>query len=305
MFPTPDPAALTSRLSLPTQGRLRLVLDTDTFNEIDDQYALAYCALAPERLALEAVYAAPFLNDRSRSPGHGMDLSLEEIHRLLQRLGKPSDGFAFGGSDRFIGASAKPVESPAARDLIARAATATASEPLYVATIGAPTNVASALLLDPSLVHRIVVVWLGGQPLHWPHVREFNCEQDPAASRVLLDSGVPLLMVPCMGVASHLLTSLPELQATIAGKNALCDFLVERFATYHTDHFGWAKEIWDVAVPGWLINPSWVESHLEPSPVLTDHLTWSRDPARHPIRIATWVRRNALIPDLLRRLGSA
>ena len=42
-----------------------MVLDTDTYNEIDDQFALVYALLCPEKLNVEAVYAALFTNDRS------------------------------------------------------------------------------------------------------------------------------------------------------------------------------------------------------------------------------------------------
>ena len=60
-----------------------MVLDTDTYNEIDDQYALAYTLLSPDRLALEAIYAAPFVNNRSKSAAQGMEKSYEEILTLL------------------------------------------------------------------------------------------------------------------------------------------------------------------------------------------------------------------------------
>ena len=77
-------------------------------------------------------------------------------------------------------------------------------ETLYVAAIGAPTNIASALLMEPELVKKIVVIWLGGQPLYFPHGIEFNLMQDIEASRVLFNSGVPLVLIPCMNVASLL-----------------------------------------------------------------------------------------------------
>ena len=63
-----------------------MVLDTDTYNEIDDQFALVYALLCPEKLNVEAVYAAPFTNDRSTRPGDRMEKSYEEILRLLERL---------------------------------------------------------------------------------------------------------------------------------------------------------------------------------------------------------------------------
>ena len=67
--------------------------------------------------------------------------------------------------------------------------------------IGAITNVAAALLLEPDLVRKIVVVWLGGNTHHQPSTMEFNLMQDPDAARVIFDSGVPFVQT-CLGVAS-------------------------------------------------------------------------------------------------------
>lgn len=39
---------------------MRVVIDTDAANEIDDQFALALALLAPEKLKIEAITAAPF-----------------------------------------------------------------------------------------------------------------------------------------------------------------------------------------------------------------------------------------------------
>ena len=52
----------------PPRGKVKMVLDTDTYNEVDDQFALAYSLLSPEKLEVLAVYAAPYFNDRSSGP---------------------------------------------------------------------------------------------------------------------------------------------------------------------------------------------------------------------------------------------
>ncbi len=50
-----------------------MVLDTDTFNEIDDQFAVIYALHSKERLQVEAFYAAPFHNELSSGPKDGME----------------------------------------------------------------------------------------------------------------------------------------------------------------------------------------------------------------------------------------
>ena len=297
------------RLSPPRTGPdapvLRMVLDTDTYNEVDDQFAVVYALRSTERLRVEALYAAPFLNSRSKNPADGMEKSYEEILRLLSRMGLPAKGLVHKGSTAFLPDWEHPHRSPAALDLVERAMAGgdgAEADPLYVVAIGAITNVASAILIRPEIVRRIVVVWLGGNPVHYDHTREFNLMQDIPSSRLIFDCGVPVVHIPCMGVASHLLTTVAELERHLTGKNAVCDFLVETVKGYHQDHFAWAKEIWDISTIGYLVDPEWVPTTLIHSPVVTDQLTWSVDRRRHLVRSAYFLARNPIFRDMFTKI---
>lgn len=295
------------RLEIPAtdSGKvLDMVLDTDTYNEVDDQFALCYALCSPERLNVQAVYAAPFFNDRSNGPEQGMERSYDEIVRLLGKMGHPAENFVFKGSRDYLKDMDTPQDSPAARDLVARGMARPDDDPLYVVAIGAITNVASALIMEPRLARKIIVVWLGGNSLTYPHTREFNLMQDVPAARTVLDSGVPFILVPCMGVASHLLTSVPELQACIGGKNELCDTLIDILMGYNGDHFAWGKEIWDISTIAMLINPDWEPTTIEPSPLLSDDCHWSRDARRHPIKVAYFAYRNPIFRDVFKKLAA-
>jgi inosine-uridine nucleoside N-ribohydrolase len=298
-FPVISDTLRLERLQPPT-GKVEMVLDTDTYNEIDDQFALVHALLSPEQLDVQAVYAAPFQNDRSTGPGDGMEKSYEEILRLLDRLGVSPDRFAFRGSPGFLPDWDHPHRSEAALDLIERAMAADA--PLYVAAIGAITNVASAILIEPGIIERIVVVWLGGHARHWPHTREFNLGQDIQSARLVFDCGVPLVRIPCLGVASHMLTTLPEMERYVQGRGAIGDYLAEIFKGYHADHYARSKVIWDVAAIAYLLDADWVPADLVHSPIVTDQATWSFDPSRHLIRCARSVDRDAIFKDLFTKL---
>ncbi len=145
-FPTISDSLRLERLQ-PPSGKARIVIDTDTYNEIDDQFAVVYALLSPEKLVVEGLYAAPFFNHRSTSPGAGMKMSYEEIVRLLDRLELPPDGLAFRGSNGFLSDYDHPYASAAVDDLIERAMGS--DELLYVVAIGALTNIASAILIEP------------------------------------------------------------------------------------------------------------------------------------------------------------
>ena len=191
MPPTSLTAARRLELLEPPAGHVRMVLDTDTYNEIDDQFALVYALLSPERMTCEAIYAAPFHNQRSSGPEDGMLRSYAEIGRVLERLGRVPDGLVHPGTKAWLPALDQPVRSAATDDLIARARAGGAG-PLYVVAIGAITNIASALLAAPDIAERIVVVWLGGQPIGWhlPLVRLFAPAQvgpQPAAGQQFFD----------------------------------------------------------------------------------------------------------------------
>ena len=296
-----------ARLALlePPASKVRFVLDTDTYNEIDDQFALAYALLSPEKLETEAIYAAPFHNNRSSGPGDGMEKSYEEILRVLDRMGVEADGLAHRGSTGYLGGRDEPEQSDAARDLIERAMRG-GGEPLYVAAIGAITNVASAILIEPRIIERIVVIWLGGQPQHWSGVQgEFNLRQDIRAGQVVFDSGVPLVRMPCHGVTSHLTTTLAEMERYVRGRGPVGDYLYEIFRDYCSHDVATSKVIWDIAAIAWLIDPDWVPTELVHSPLLTDQGTWSVDRGRHLIREATFIHRDPVFRDLFTRLDAS
>ena len=302
-FPKLDENFRLKQLQAPT-GKVRMVLDTDAYNEVDDQFALVYAYLSKEKIQLEAVYAAPFKNSRSTSAGDGMEKSYEEILRLLKMLGKSPDGFAFRGSDRYLEDISRPIRSEAAMDLIKKARASSPENPLYVVPVGCITNIASAILIEPQIIKNIVVVWLGGNGLDWPHQREFNLMQDVLATRVVLNSGVPFVIMPCRPVVSHFHTTIPELERYLKGKNVLSDYLLNIVIEYSGGRDAYSKVLWDVVAVAWLVNPAWVQTNLVHSPVMTDQVTYSTDRSRHFIRMAESFNRDAIFRDLFSKLAN-
>jgi inosine-uridine nucleoside N-ribohydrolase len=229
-----------------------------------------------------------------------MRKSYDELLRLLDRLPAHRSTPVHHGSQSWLPAADRPVPSPAAADLMERADNA--DGPLYVVTLGAPTNVASALLTVPAIADRIVVVWLGGNPGYWHRAEEFNVEQDRYASHVLLDSGVPLVHVPCRNVTEHLRTTEAEIDRFVRGSSPIGDYLADIYAGHYADHFARSKVLWDVGAVAWLVEPEWVPTAVVHSPLLTSEGTWSHDPRRHLIREALGVDRDAIFGDLFRKL---
>lgn len=305
----------------PPRGPVSVVIDTDAANEIDDQFALAWALRRPDTLKVVGLYATPFSFAHRRAilplaspddpafapPGVGMARSFDEIHRVLELLGDPiseaAKALVFRGSESYLAGPQQPLHSEAVDHLIA-----TAREhhpdgaPLYVMALGCVTNIASALMLAPDLVDRIVVVWTSGYPSHapWPNT-SLNLEQDLWASQYLFDCGVPLVYLPGYHVGAQLRLSLPEMQRHVQGRGAIGDEL-HRLYTHNplwsilgqtgAEPYSWV--IWDIICVAWLLNPDWVPSGCIGTPRLGDDLRWSADAARPPMREAYAVQRDAI-----------
>jgi inosine-uridine nucleoside N-ribohydrolase len=302
-----DNEGLLRRLAKPA-GKIDVVIDTDTYNEIDDQFALAFLIKSDEKLRLKGIYAAPFFNENSESPGDGMEKSYGEIFNVLSLMKREDlSPLVQKGSPKYLSSEKEAVDSPAARALADLASGYTEEKPLYVIAIGAITNVASAILIKPEIVNRIVIVWLGGNALHWPDNREFNLFQDVAAARIIFGCGAALVQLPCMGVVSAFTTSGPELEYWLRGKNGLCDYLVDYTAESALKDGGlpnWTRAIWDVTAVGWLLDGDYMLDRLEHSPVPEYDHRWSFDPARHFYRYVYHIHRDRLFDALFKKLAS-
>lgn len=235
-----------------------VVLDTDTYNEIDDQYALAYLLRSQDKLKIKAIYAAPFYNTKSDSPKDGMEKSYAEIFKVLELADENElKSIVYKGSEKYLDDEKTPVISEASTNLAELMEKYSPQNPLYVIAIGAITNVASAILKNPLCAKNIVVVWLGGQSHDRHCTKEFNMMQDIAAVRVVFMSDARVVQLPCAGVVSELRTTNPELEYWLSGKNKLCDYLVEntvKEAESYAAGKPWSRVIWDISAVAYMLN---------------------------------------------------
>ncbi|MEI6578139.1 MAG: nucleoside hydrolase [Eubacteriales bacterium] len=298
-------AELITRLQKP-KGKIDVVMDTDTFNEIDDQYALAYLIRSDEKLNIQAIYAAPFHNVKSSGPADGMEKSYGEILNILDLLGRVDlKPFVFRGSKAYLLNETTPVISEAAEDLAKRAMAYSPEKPLYIVSIGAITNIASAILINPEIINKIVIVWLGGHSFEWPNTAEFNMFQDVAAARVIFGCQAAVVQLPCMGVVSAFTTTGPELEFWLLGKNRLCDYLVD-ITTKEANSYNdgcWSRVIWDVTAVAWLLDDDFTADTFKHSPIPQFDHHYSFDNTRHFIKYVYHINRDALLQDLFEKLA--
>jgi purine nucleosidase len=327
-LPPLDPD-LRDRLLAPPTGPVDVIIDTDVTNEVDDQLALVWAMLRPDKLNLLAMHACPYAfgqqlldepayltevdrldlaamgvraaSIRSVSAAEGVELAAAECRRIAELVAVPT----VAGSREMMRDPETPVRSDSAENLI-ELAHQDRESPLQVLAIGAATNVASAVLLDPTIRERIVVSWTSAYPSFWPHPNaSFNMAQDLHASRVLFDSGVPLVYLPGYYVGEHLRISLPELKEHVRGKGPIGDDLYALCTTnrHLSETPGASKVMWDLINVAWVLDPSWLSTHLVGTPRLTEELRWQADPGRHVMREAIGVNRNAVWGDFFRVLA--
>ena len=297
-----------NRLLTPPKGKIDAVLDTDAYNEIDDQFAIAYMLRSEDRINLKALYAAPFHNSKSNGPEDGMERSYDEILKLLTLADREDmKTVTFRGSRSYLSSETVPVDSPAAHDLAERAMEYTSENPLYVVAIGAITNVASALIMKPEIKDRIVIVWLGGNSIDSSDNREFNILQDVAAARVVMGCGAPFVQLPCRGVVDHFYTTAPELNFWLAEKNPLADYLAKNTIAEAESYAAgkpWSRVIWDVTAVAWLLNEGgrFMVSRIIQTPIPQYDHHISHDYNRHLMCYVHTIHRDALMEDLFRRI---
>lgn len=321
----------------------RVIIDTDAANEIDDQFALAWALAARDVLDIVAIAAAPFCHGtyfaamaaavgeradgpqtlfeelalgfgvegaasmtRDHPPDEGMARSRAEIERVLTAAGAPPIP-VWSGSDGFLADADMPVDSEAARGIVAAARAS--DEPLHVAVLGAPTNVASALLLDPAIADRITVVFVAGYPSSSAHVDDsFNLVQDRLASSRLFAADVDLVYIPGYQVAEVLTVSRPELHAHLDPSDPVGRLLLDLYDDNpladdpHRPGHRWT--VWDLAPIAWLLDPGWSRLHHAAGAELgPDHRWRPRSDAGPGHWEAHRIDARAVYGDLFARLG--
>jgi purine nucleosidase len=217
-------------------SRRRVLIDTDAKNEADDQFAIVHALLSPS-LDVRGLIAAHFGTSRS---DRSMEESRAEIDLLLRLTGLEQAVTAANGASTGIADEQTPRDSPGAQLIIAESKLASPNDPLFVAFLGPLTDMASAILRDPTIVDReVVVIWIGGVGYGgvetYPGV-EFNLRNDIAAANVVYDSGITVWQVPS-NVYSQVSVSYTELEEKIGGTSKLADYLISQLVDWNNTYW--------------------------------------------------------------------
>ena len=294
----------------------KCIVDSDMYNEMDDQYALAH-ALGSEKIEVLSVNAEPFYNGRCVDFETGMVESVKESHRILAICGRSDIPVYEGSRTKFTSENGyAPIDSPAARNIVKTAMES--SELIYILATGCCSNVTSAILLEPAVKSKICVLWLGGHELDYKDCNEFNLSQDRAAGQLLINSGVPLVLIPA-GANEGSKGGTENLWATIDTFNSIRgDGKVQKFFRVEFpaefipvdrpyrpgDWNDPTRPIYDIAAPGILSVPEAFGFEIITAPIFGDDNFYAFDSTRHKIIYINEIKRDMVFDDMFRCVES-
>jgi hypothetical protein len=131
---------------------------------------------------------------------------------------------------------------------------------LVVLSIGAATDVASAIVKDPSIANRIAIVAMGFRD--WPDGGdEFNIKNDPLAWQVILNSRVPLVIGSATVTKRNLRLTTAQAADVMRSHGPIGEYLYDLFDRWFTQNAALAAQmvspgtwvIWDEVVVAYVL----------------------------------------------------
>ncbi len=302
--------------------RIKVLIDNDFCGDPDGLFQLAHQALMPSTDIVGIIgghlSAGGGFTQRTDQSAE----SVEKAEELLAVLGMKGKIKVVQGAHEAMTSQDIPVDSEGARLIISEARKCSPEKPLYVCVGGALTNIASALLLDPSISDNIILVWIGGQEYSFGAVPppgytpvEYNLNLSIAAGQAVFNkSDVRIWQVPrdayrqCLYSTAELHTKIQpygEIGALLSGA---IDSLMERMSRF--------MSLGDVYILGDspLVLLTSLQSCYEPDPsssrwiptpcpLIDDNGAYQPNPTGRVIRVYTQIDTRLMFADLEARLA--
>jgi inosine-uridine nucleoside N-ribohydrolase len=299
-------------------GRIKVILDTDANNELDDQHAMAYLFFNADIFQVVGVSV-----NATRSGGN-IDSHYAEAKRVMQLCNVYEKIPLLEGADGPFAAISPKVQeenfdgSEAVNFIIEQAQKA-GKEKLVLLPVGKLTNIALALQKEPSIATKVRIVWLGS---NYPDPGEYNQDNDTAALNFILRQEVPFEMVTVRygkpsGTAAVTATRNeirqrmpglgPHAKTPVGGRhggtfNCFGDYAVSLFEHIETHDEPGTRALFDMAAVAIVKNPAWAEKRKVPAPLLIDN-NWKEQPQnKREITIWEHFNKEAIMNDFYKRM---
>lgn len=280
-------------------NRMNVILDTDTYNEEDDLFALSYLLKSRDMFNIEAITTAPYSHKNSDlTVKEGQDLSYNEILKLCNLLNFNSENKVFKGSLDYI-QNGYDDENDAVNKIIE---IALKNDMTYLLSIGSITNIALAIKKEPKIINKIEIIWLGGNDFSHKDNMEYNFRQDVEAVKIVFNSNVKLTVLPCRNVVSALKIDIRTLKNNLT-KNEINKYLIERFCNDGYHSYQEERVIWDISVIAYMINKKWFKTKEVSTPIINDDTSYKMTNVKNKITFVTKVNRNKIYSDLFEKIN--
>ena len=283
--------------------KIRVLMDSDANNELDDQHAIAYMLFNGGAFDVEGITV-----NRTRAGG-SIDEHFAEAERVVRLANLGERVRIEKGASASFEAIAPRLSQPgydgeAAVQFIIERARAADARPLVLLPVGKLTNVALALKKDPSIARNLRVVWLGS---NYPERGEYNKENDPSSLTYILDetdvpfemvtvrygkpSGTDAVRAPLAEIRSRMAGKGPTVAAPVTGRDGgsystFGDYSISLFEKIELQGDPPSRALYDMAAVAIVKNPAWATATRVPAPRL-EAKGWIDRP-NHPRHIVVW-----------------
>jgi inosine-uridine nucleoside N-ribohydrolase len=266
--------------------KIPVVLSTDVGNEIDDQWAVAYLLLQPRFEVLGVMSAhAPTITAPAGQTSHRILVEVVE-----NRLGMTRHPPLIEGGSWPLDDSKSPRTSPAVEFLLKTSRRFSSDKRLTVLMIGAATDVASAILIDPTIADRIRVVQMGFTDEQGGE--EFNVANDAHAVQAILNSKVPLVIGPGKVCRESLSLTFAQAREMLKPRGAIGAWLWEEYQAWYfrvvkplrVNDFSKPWVIWDNIALAYVLGMT--TQHDLPRPGMRDNMTFEPGTTN---QVVTWI----------------
>jgi len=253
------------------EAKIRVLLDTDANNELDDQHAIAYMLFNGQVFDVEGITVNRTFN------GGSIDEHFKEADRIVRLCGLHSQIKIYKGASGTYNEIKNNMLEPGfdgseAVNFIIERAKVQDGRKLVILPVGKLTNIALALKKDPSIKSNIRIVWLG---TNYPDPGEYNFVNDTSAVKPILESDVEFEMVMVRygkpsgtdAVAAYL-TDIrqkmpgkgPYISESVIGRHGgsftnFGDYSISLFKNFREENT--SRPLFDMAAVAIVKNPAW------------------------------------------------
>ncbi len=302
-------------------SKIKILIDSDANNELDDQHALAYAFLNSE------VFDVVGVTVNNTRNGGGIQGQYDEALRILKLFNLENTIPLLKGAEKNYAEILPQIndsvfDGKPAVDFIISEAMKTDTGKLVLIPVGKLTNIALALKKEPAIAGKIRIVWLGS---NYPGPGEYNLDNDTTSVNPVIESGAPFEMVTVRygepsGTAAVVVTREEILDAMkdkgpvsheeITGRHG---GTFNRFGNYSVNLFENAemhgnpptRALFDMAAVAIVKNPEWASKKEIPAPRLNG-IDWVDRP-ENKSTIIIWenFNREAIVKDLFTLMQKA